>query len=69
MSLGPGVLASRGRLALVLPLSARVSLPRLAHARSATPARPCYRQLGLQFTVGENFSTGYGRFLRSLHFH
>ena len=68
MSLGPGVLVSRGRLALLRPLSARASLPRLALARSATPSRPCYRWLGLQFAVGENLSTGYGRFLRSLHF-
>jgi len=67
MSLGPGLLVSRGRLALLLPPSARVSLPRLALARSATPSRPCYRRLGLEFAVGENLSTGYGRFLRSLH--
>jgi len=66
MFLGPGVLVSWGRLALLHPLSARVSLPRLALARSATPSRPCYRPLGLQFAVGENSSTGYGLFLRSL---
>jgi len=54
-------------LALSLPLFARASLPRLAFARLATPSRPCYRRLGLQFAVGENSSTGYGRFLRSLH--
>jgi len=66
MSLGPGILVSRGRLALLSPLSARASLPPLALARSATPSRPCYRRLGLQFAVGENLSTGYGRFLRSL---
>jgi len=67
MSLGPGVLISRGRLALLSPLSARVLLPCLALARSATPSRPCYRRLGLHFAVEENFSTGYGRFLYSLH--
>jgi len=50
------------------PPSARVALSRLAHARSATPSRPCYRQLGVKFAVGENLSPGYGRFLRSLHF-
>ena len=43
------------------------SLPHLPFARSATPPRPCYSRLALQFAVGENFSTGYGRFLRSLH--
>jgi len=68
MFLGPGVLVSRGRSALSPPLFACASLPRLAFARSATPSRPCYRRLGLQFAVGENSSTGYGRFLRSLHF-
>jgi len=67
MSLGPGVLVSRGRLALSPPLSARASLPRLRFARSATPSHPCYRRLGLLFAVGENSSTGYGRFHRSLH--
>jgi len=67
MSLGPGVLASRGRLPLSPPLFACASLPRLAFARLATPSRPCYRRLGLQCAVGENSSTGYGRFLRSLH--
>ena len=41
-------------------LSARVFTPRLALARSATPSRPCYRRLGLQFAVEENFSTGHG---------
>ena len=69
MSLGPGVLVSRGRLALLPPLSTCVSLPRLALARSATPSRPCYRRLGLQFAVGENLLTGYSRFLRSLYLH
>jgi len=54
-------------LALLPPLSARVSLPRLALARSATLSRSCYRRLGLQFTVGENHSAGYGRFLLLLH--
>jgi len=67
MFLGPGVLVSWGRLALSPPLPTCASLPRLAFARSATPFRPCYRRLGLQFAVGENFSTGCGRFLRSLH--
>jgi len=67
MSLGPDVLVSSGRLALLLPLSPRVSLPRLPLTRSATPSRPCYRWLGLQFAVGENSSTGYGRFVHSLH--
>jgi len=67
MSLGPSVLVSTGRLVLSPPLSACASLPRLASARSATPSRPCYRRLGLQFAVGANFSTGYGRFLHSLH--
>ena len=37
MSLGPGVLVSRGRLALRPPFFALVSLPRLAFARLATP--------------------------------
>jgi len=68
MFLGPGVLASTGRLALLPPFSARASLPRLALARSATPSRPGYRGLGLEFAVGENLSTCYCRFLRSLHF-
>ena len=54
MFLGPGVLVPRGRSALHLPFSARVSLPCLALARSATPSRPCYRRLGLQLAVGEN---------------
>jgi len=54
-------------VALLPPLFARASLPRLAFARSATPSRPCYRPLGLQFAVGANSSTGYGQFLRSLH--
>jgi len=68
MSLGPGILVSRGPLALSPPLSTCASLSHLAFARSATPTRPCYRRLGLQFAVGENFSTGYGRFLCSFHF-
>ena len=68
MSLGPGVLVSRRRLALLPPLSPCISLPRVALAGSATPSPPCYRQLGLQFAVGENLSRGYGRFLHSLHF-
>jgi len=67
MFLGPGVLVSRGRLAHSPPLLTSASLPRLALARSATPSRPCYRRLGLQFAVGKNISTGYGRFLCSLH--
>ena len=50
------------------PFSAFVSLSRLAFALSATSSRPCYRGLGLQFAVEENFSTGHGRFLHSLHF-
>jgi len=69
MFLGPGVLVSRGRLALPPPLFPSASLPRLAFARLATPFRPCYRRLGLQFVVGENTSTGHGRFLPPLHFH
>jgi len=68
LSLGPGVLVSRGRLALSPPLSARALLPRSALAWWATPYRPCYRLLGLQFAVGVNLSTGYSRFLYSLHF-
>jgi len=66
MFLGPGVLVSRGRVAQSPPLFASSSLPRLAFARSATPFCPCDRQLGLQFAVGENISTGDARFLRSL---
>jgi len=69
MSLDPGVLVSRGRLAQSPLLFNCASLPRLAFIRLATPLRPCYRQLGLQFAVGENTSTGHGRFLRSLHIH
>jgi len=69
ISLGHGVLVSRGYSALLPPLSARVSLSGLALAPSATPSRPCYRRLGLQFAVGQNFSIGYSRFLRSLHSH
>ena len=68
MSLGRSDLVSRGCLALLPPLSAPPSLPRLALAWAATPSRPCYRRLRLQFAVGENFSTGYGQFLCSLHF-
>jgi len=56
MFLGPGVLVSRGSLALLPPL-----------ARSATPSRPCYRRLELQFAVGQNLRTGYGGFLRCHH--
>jgi len=67
MSLGPGVLVSTGRLALLPPLSTHISLPYLVLGRSATPSRPRYWWLGLHFAVGENLSTGYGRFLRSLH--
>ena len=67
MSLGPGILVSRGRLGLPHPLSARASLPRLGLARSATPSRPCYRWVGRHFAVGENSSTGLGPFLHSLH--
>jgi len=67
MSLGPGILVCRRRLALLPPFSTRVSLARLALGRSAIPSRPCYRRLGLQFAVGENSPTGYGRFLPSLH--
>jgi len=54
-------------LALSPPLFPRTSLPRLAFARLATPSRPCYRRLVLQFAVGENSSTRYGPFLHSLH--
>ena len=46
MSLGPGVLDSRGRLALLPPLSARASLPRLALARSAIPFSPMLQRAG-----------------------
>jgi len=66
MFLGPGVLVSRGRLALLPPLCACVSLPRLNLARLATLSRQCYGLLKFQFAVGENLSTGYGRFLRFL---
>jgi len=69
MFFGPGVLVSRGGLAQSPPLFACASLPRLASAQSATPFRPCYRRLGLQFAVGEIISTGHGRFLHSHHFH
>jgi len=68
MFLGPGVLVSRGRLALSPPFFAYASLPRLAFAQSATPFRTCYKRLRLQFAVGANLSTDHGRFLRSLHF-
>jgi len=68
MSFGPGVLGSRGHLALSPPLSSCALLTRLAFAWSATPSRPCYRPLGLQFAVGETLSTGYGQFLRSLDY-
>ena len=68
MFLGFTVLVSRGFSVHLPPLSASASRSRLAFARSATPSRPCYRRLGLQFAVEENFSTGYGRFLHSLHF-
>jgi len=50
------------------PLIPSVSLPRLGLVRLATPSRPCYSLLGLQFAVGENLSTGSGWFLRFLHF-
>jgi len=69
MFLDPGVLLSSGCLAILVPLSARPSLARLALARWATPSCPCYRRLALQFAVGGNLSTGHGRFLRSLHIH
>jgi len=69
MSLGPGAIVSRGRLALLPPLSARFSLPRLKLAQSATPSRPCYSRLGLQFAVGESFATGYGQCLHSRQSH
>ena len=67
MFLGPGVLVARGRLALLPPLSTRASLSRTALARLVLPSRPCYSRLGLQFAVGENLATGYGRSLRSHH--
>jgi len=53
MSLGPGVLVSRGRLALLPPFSALVSLPRLTFARSATPFLGQWvgRSLGLSSKV------------------
>jgi len=66
--LGPGVLVSSGRLALSHPLLPCVLLPRLAFARSATPSRPCFRWLGLQFTVGETSSTDHVQFLYSLYY-
>jgi len=69
MFLGPGVLVSSGRFPQSPPLFACASLTRLAFARSATPFRPCYRRLGLQFAGGDNISTGHGRFLSSLHLH
>jgi len=65
---GPGLLGSRGRLALLPPLSPWALPPHLPVGRSATCSHPCYRWLGLQFAVGQNSSTGYCRFLRSLHF-
>ena len=68
MFLGTIVLVSRGFSVHLPPLSAFVSRTRLAFARSATPSRPCYRRLGLQFAVEENSSTGCGGFLHSLHF-
>jgi len=68
MFLGPGVLVSRARFAQSPPLFTWASLPHLAFAQSTRPFRPCYRQLGLQFAVGENISTGHGPFLHSLHF-
>jgi len=68
MSLGPGVLVSRGRLAVSPPLFTHTSLPPLAFARSAIVFCPGHRRLGLQFAVEENSSTGYQRFLYSLHF-
>lgn len=44
------------------------ALPRLAFARSATLfLRPRFRWLGTRLAVGENFSTGHGRFFH-LHF-
>jgi len=49
------------------PFFACASLPGLLFALSATPACPSYRRLGVQFAVGENLSTGYVRFLCSLH--
>ena len=63
MFLGFTVLVSRGFWVHLPPLPAFVLRSRLAFARSATPSRPCYRRLGLQFTVEGNSSTGYGRFL------
>jgi len=63
MILGPGVLLSKGRLALLLPVSARASLPLLALAQLATPFHSCYRGPELQFAAGETFSTGYSRLL------
>ena len=68
MFLGFIVPVSSGFSVDLPPLSAFVSRSRLALARSATPSRPCYRRLGLQFAVEENSSTGYRRFLHSLHF-
>jgi len=66
---GPAVLVSMGRLVQLPTLFACASLPRLVFAGSATPFRPYYRRLGLQFAVGENISTGRGQSHRSLHLH
>ena len=68
MFLGFIVLVSTGFSVHLSQLSAFVSRSRLTLARSATPSGPCYRRLGLQFTVEENFSTGYSRFLHSLYY-
>ena len=58
-------------LEVVLPQSCLLfpgaSLSHLAFAPSVTPLGPCYRRLGLLFAVGENISTGHGRFHYSLH--
>jgi len=69
MPLCPVVLASRSRLTLSPPLLSLdgVLLPRLPFPLSATPSRPCYQWLELQFAVGDNFSTGHSRFLYFLH--
>ena len=64
--LGVRVLVSRGFLVHLPPSLCSRFASRLVLARSATPSCPRYRQLGLQFTVEENLSTGHGRFLHSL---
>ena len=66
MFLGLRVLVSRAFSGQLPPFPLVTSLSRLVLAWSATPSRSCYKQLGLQFAVEENFSTRHGRFLHSL---